>query len=77
MEMPAELLPNPSGQGGGGGGGFESPPVVVEESFWGKVWRFVLGIFGLDSGAPSTNDQPIPPDGVPLPGGGGPPPGKG
>jgi hypothetical protein len=32
-------------------------PVVSEESVWQKIWRFVLGLFGLDSSAP-TNGNP-------------------
>jgi hypothetical protein len=48
------------GKGGGGGGEVAMP---VEETFWQKVWRFVLGIFGLDSGSPSTQPE----KGIPTP----------
>lgn len=43
-----------------------------EETFWQKTWRFILGLFGLDSAAPASspeapmppmNPQPIPNDG--------------
>ena len=27
-------------------------PIESEESWWDKVWRFILGLFGLDSGRP-------------------------
>ncbi len=33
------------------GGGIEVP--AAPETFWQKVWRFILGIFGLDSGTSS------------------------
>jgi hypothetical protein len=36
----------------------EGIPVQEPESFWHKVWRFILGIFGLDSAAP-VETQPI------------------
>jgi hypothetical protein len=35
--------------------------VPVEETFLQKAWRFVLGIFGLDSAPPSGGDQVTPP----------------
>lgn len=70
---------DPTLNGGGGGefvdGGF--PPVVQEETFWQKAWRFVLGLFGLDSSS-STTTVPgdFPSDGEtipvqPIPGKGG------
>lgn len=52
-------------------------PVMVEETFWQKTWRFILGLFGLDSSAPTSSDPgAIPPDGEimpvqPIPGKGG------
>jgi len=59
----------PPGEGGefmpGGGGG------VAEETFWQKAWRFILGLFGLDSSAP--NNTPIEPpleEPIPAPSGG-------
>jgi hypothetical protein len=57
---------DPSIQGGGGGGG-EVFPVPAEENALQKVWRFVLGLLGLDSASPSPsgNDPGI----VPGPGG--------
>jgi len=36
------------------GGGGEQLPVMAEETVLQKVWRFILGLLGLDS-APSTN----------------------
>lgn len=49
---------DPSIQGGGGGG---EVPAPVEETFLHKAWRFVLGIFGLDSAPPSGGDPITPP----------------
>jgi hypothetical protein len=54
----------------GGNGGLPSAP----ESFWQKAWRFILGLFGLDSGTTSTSPAVEQPTGVPvpvIPGGGG------
>lgn len=45
----------------GGGGAFPEP---VQETGLQKVWRFILGLFGLDSAPPSNNDPGI----VPGPG---------
>ena len=72
MEMPVEVIPDPSQDGGNvEGGGFESG--AVEESFIRKVWRFVLGLLGLDS-APPTDSQPVIPEEVPFPDPNGAPP---
>lgn len=66
---------NPGGGGDMGEGGF--PPMVAEETFLQKAWRFILGLFGLDSSAPTVTDPgAIPPDGEimpvqPIPGKGG------
>ena len=70
----------PGKEGNGGGGGGEVLP-PTEETFLQKVWRFILGLFGLDSGAPSTapaieggpTEMPVPIQ----PGGGGGGGGKG
>lgn len=51
-------------------------PIAADESFLHKIWRFALGLFGLDSAPPSNNNVPvidpsieqIP---VPIPAGGG------
>jgi hypothetical protein len=56
-------------------GGGEPFPVQPEESVWQKIWRFILGLFGLDSSAPSNggtdgiqpNEEPMP---MPAPGSG-------
>jgi len=58
MEGFIEPTPDPS-MGGGGGG--EVVQVPSEETTFQKVWRFVLGLFGLDSAPPSTNDPGVPP----------------
>ena len=47
-EMMIEPTLDPSAPGGNG----EIP--TATESFWQKVWRFILGLFGLDSGASTT-----------------------
>lgn len=47
-EMMIEPTLDPSAPGGSG----DIP--TTPESFWQKVWRFILGLFGLDSGASST-----------------------
>jgi hypothetical protein len=52
MEMPVIDPEFPEG----GEGGY--PPTETEETFWQKAWRFVLGLFGLDSGKPV--EQPLP-----------------
>jgi hypothetical protein len=72
--MEGEPTSDPSMEGGGGGG--EVVPMPVEETALQKVWRFILGLFGLDSAPPSNNDPgvvPAEPD-APLP---GPKPGSG
>ena len=48
---------DPSLNGGGGGG--EEFPATTEETFWQKAWRFILGLFGLDSSAPSNGGSPV------------------
>lgn len=63
---------DPGMQGGGGGEEVVTPP--SDETVLQKIWRFLLGLFGLDSGAPS--DSPPIEGGptempVPMPGGGG------
>jgi hypothetical protein len=57
MEGMEEPTPDPS-LGGGGGGEF---PVQEGETALQKVWRFVLGLFGLDSAPPVNNDPGIVP----------------
>jgi hypothetical protein len=48
---------------------------ATNESFAQKVWRFALGLFGLDSAPPSgevPTDQPLPEEQmIPIPAGGG------
>ncbi len=55
-----------------GGGGFDNgggEPIPAEpETFWQKVWRFILGLIGLDS-APSQPEVGIPVEGeIPIEG---------
>jgi hypothetical protein len=68
MEGIIEPTPDPS-MGGGGGG--EGVPVPAPESTLQKVWRFVLGLFGLDSAPPSDGNPGITPGieepAVPIP----------
>jgi hypothetical protein len=70
LEAVLEPTPDPNlpTQPGGGEGVLPGS----EETFWQKAWRFALGLFGLDSGTPST--QPAQPmeKPIPLPSGGGP-----
>jgi len=48
----------------GGGGGFEPPP-QEPETLAQKVWRFIRGLLGLDSGLPQN--APVSPGEVPVP----------
>ncbi len=56
MEMPPEMPPE-------GEIPTEEPP-VEQETFWQKVWRFLLGLLGLDSSprapAPYLTEVPVP-----------------
>jgi hypothetical protein len=54
-------ITDPSLEGGGGGGGSMEVPVATDETFLQKAWRFVLGIFGLDSSPASGSEQEIVP----------------
>jgi hypothetical protein len=68
MEGEPIVDPSDPSAGGGGGGGEEFPPMQAEETALQKVWRFILGLFGLDSTPPSNNDPGIVPEGEePLP----------
>jgi hypothetical protein len=64
--MSEEPVIDPSIQGGGGGGGGEMP-IVTEETALQKVWRFVLGLLGLDSAPPSGSEQVVPEEGPSVP----------
>ena len=55
MEAFIEPTPDPSIGGG------EEIPIQTEESALQKVWRFILGLFGLDSAPPSNSDPGIVP----------------
>lgn len=51
--------------------GFEP---VLEETFLQKAWRFILGLFGLDSAPAESSPEAMPPtegEFMPVPGGGG------
>ena len=52
------------GQDQPSGGGGEVFPIPAQETTLQKVWRFVLGLLGLDSAPPSNSDPGI----VPAPG---------
>jgi hypothetical protein len=62
-----EPTPDPSMPGEGMDGGF---PIASDETFLQKTWRFVLGLFGLDSAPPppSVPEFEIPPEEFPSPG---------
>ncbi len=71
-----EPTPDPSMQGGkgnGGGGGMEVGSATGETALQ-KIWRFILGLLGLDSAPPAvapaiqSPEQQIP---IPAPSGGG------
>ena len=71
MEM---VIPSPEEGGMDNGGGEPSMP-TEPETFWQKIWRFILGMLGLDSGLTSPeNPGEIPPpevmpsDGETVPG---------
>jgi hypothetical protein len=67
-DMGIEPTPDMSISGGG------SEVSTAPESFWQKAWRFILGLFGLDSGATSTTPSVEQPTVIPIPvkpGGGG------
>lgn len=56
---------DPSMNGGGGGGGGGEPAIMdgSSENFLQKAWRFILGLFGLDS-SPSGGGSPD--EGAPM-----------
>jgi hypothetical protein len=66
-DMPSEPTPDMTGQDG------VSVVSNAPETFWQKIWRFILGIFGLDSGTPTNTTPSIEqPTLIPInPGGGG------
>jgi hypothetical protein len=64
MEGYIEPTPDPNMPIEGGG---EFMP-VEEETFWQKTWRFILGLFGLDSGSNTPIISPVPGEGEPVPG---------
>jgi hypothetical protein len=68
VDVQEAIAPEPGpGEGGvEGGGGLPVPQ--VEETLWQKVWRFVKGLVGLDSGVPTPMPGELPPGGVPTEG---------
>ena len=62
--IPEAPTMEPSGGGGGG-----QAPIIVQETPIQKAWRFVLGLFGLDSAPPSESGggQGVPATEVPAP----------
>jgi IPT/TIG domain-containing protein len=69
MEGFIEPTPDPSLSGGGSG---EEFPTTGEETNLQKIWRFILGLLGLDSSVPSSGGSESPKfeEPVPLPAGG-------
>jgi hypothetical protein len=66
--MGPEGNPAMNGGGAGGGGGMELIPEPAAESLAHKAWRFILGLFGLDSGSSGGGGAPLPAEGVPSEG---------
>jgi hypothetical protein len=62
-EMIEEPILDPSLQGEGG----EGIPVPSQETTLQKIWRFIRGIFGLDSAPPSGGEEIMPPVEEPVP----------
>jgi len=67
-----EPTPDPSMEGMDG----SEIPLATDESFLDKVWRFALGLFGLDSAPPSGGAPAVDPASpeqlpIPVPSGGG------
>ena len=60
-DMPIEPTLDPSIPGNG------SEVPGAPESFWQKAWRFILGLFGLDSGIPATAPAGEQPPEIPIP----------
>jgi hypothetical protein len=56
------LEPTPDLSGPGGSIEISTGP----ETFWQKVWRFILGLLGLDSGAPATTPAIEQPTVIPI-----------
>lgn len=44
-----------------GGAAWEEMPIPSQESVWQKIWRFVLGVLGLDSASPSNVNPGVEP----------------
>jgi len=60
-EMSMEPTPDMSAPGG------KSQVSSGPESFWQKLWRFLLGLFGLDSGSAVSTPAPLEPTQIQIP----------
>jgi len=60
-EMSMEPTPDMSTPGG------KSQVSSGPESFWQKLWRFLLGLFGLDSGSAVSTPAPLEPTQIQIP----------
>jgi hypothetical protein len=65
LDVMEGYVPEPGGEGEGNGngngngeGGAPTTPTDAPETFWQKLWRFVLGLLGLDSGRPQAPGAP-------------------
>lgn len=66
MEAMIDPSLDPSLNGGGGDMGDGGFPPVTEETVWQKVWRFILGLLGLDSSPAVTDPGLVPPSEGPV-----------
>jgi hypothetical protein len=51
----------------GEGSGASEIPIAAEETTLQKVWRFILGLLGLDSAPPSGGEEIVPQEGPTVP----------
>ncbi len=66
LEVQEDFVPLPeTGEEIGAPGGEAIPPETGEESIWDKIIRFLRGLFGLDSAAPTPEPVPAPEEEVP------------
>jgi hypothetical protein len=71
LDVQEMIIPEPiPGEGGVDGG--EGFPLPEPETFWQKVWRFVRGLLGLDSGQQQPAQPEIFPEEIPSDGGSSP-----
>ncbi len=60
LEAPFEPMPDPNAP-------LEPYPPAEGETFWQKLWRFILGLLGLDSGVSTQTPLPDQPNFEPVP----------